>query len=137
MQYPEYSFMSSSSSGYTLDTNAIIYYLKDDKKASPILEKIISQTDPIYISTITELELFGFSFLDTKEVRAINQILSTLSILPLDSHIARLAGSIRSKFGVKAPDAAIAATALFTGSTLLTRNVKDFQKIPELFVQKI
>jgi len=45
---------------YTLDTNAIIYYLKDDPEAVPALRKIFSEDTPLYISTITEPELFGF-----------------------------------------------------------------------------
>jgi predicted nucleic acid-binding protein len=34
-------------------------------------------------------------------------------------------------------DAFIAATALFTGSTLLTSNVRDFKKIPSLKLQAV
>jgi len=33
---------------------------------------------------------------------------------------------------LKLPDAIIAATALHLGMPLMTRNVKDFQKVPDL-----
>jgi predicted nucleic acid-binding protein len=35
------------------------------------------------------------------------------------------------------PDSTIAATAMFTGSTLLTRNTRDFEKVPQLSLLKI
>jgi len=41
---------------YTLDTNAIIYYLKNDAQVVDQLRGILSQDVPIYISTITEIE---------------------------------------------------------------------------------
>jgi predicted nucleic acid-binding protein len=35
------------------------------------------------------------------------------------------------------PDSAIAATALFTETQLITRNVRDFKHIPELALREI
>lgn len=63
---------------YVLDTNAVIYYLKDDPQAVSVLERIFAQDPPIYVSTITEAELFGFSSLTEKEIKSIETILSTL-----------------------------------------------------------
>ena len=91
----------------------------------------------IYISTITEAELFGYSALTDREHKIIDSILSTLSIIPVDSHLARSAGLIRRRYALKIPDTIIAATTLFTDSTLITRNVKDFDKINELRLLKI
>ena len=122
---------------YTLDTNAIIYYLKGDKNAVPILESIFREDTPIFISAITELELFSFSTLSSKEIQQIEQILQTLAIIPIDSRIARIAGALRRKYHLKTVDSAVAATALFTGSTLTTRNIIDFQKISNLPLLKI
>jgi predicted nucleic acid-binding protein len=44
---------------YTLDTNAIIYYLNGDRAVMQSLEDIIDQGAPRYVSTITVLELFS------------------------------------------------------------------------------
>ena len=41
----------------TLDTNAIIYYLKNGVSVANKLEEILSENTTIYISSITELEL--------------------------------------------------------------------------------
>ena len=119
---------------FTLDTNAIIYYLKNDHNAAAVLENIFAQEAPLYISTITEAELFGYSRLTAEDYKRIDELLSTLSIIPLDSHLARIAGYIRRSFNVRLPDSIIAATSLFTQSTLVTRNLKDFVNIPELKV---
>ena len=56
----EVSFRRLILLAYTLDTNVIIYYLKDDAKAISLLREIIVHDAPIYISAITELELFAF-----------------------------------------------------------------------------
>lgn len=122
---------------YTLDTNAIIYYLKDDPHAAAVLSDIFTEDSPLYISAITEIELFGFPKLSDHEVEQIEAILRTVAIIPVDSRIARTAGFIRRNYHVNIADSAIAATALFTGTILLTRNIRDFRRIPNLSVQQI
>ncbi len=122
---------------YTLDTNTIIYYLKNDPHVVDIFNDIFHQDDPVYISCITELELFSFSGLTTEEVEQINKLLQTLHIIPVDSQLARLAGFLRSTHKIKTPDSIIAATAIFTGTKLLTRNIEDFKKLSLLRSQKI
>jgi predicted nucleic acid-binding protein len=122
---------------YTLDTNAIIYYIKGEERDVEVLDRLFSQPQPIYVSAITELELFSFSKMSPQEVERIEEILKTIAVIPVDSRIARIAGSLRQKYHLKVPDSAIAATALFTGTTLVTRNIKDFKKIPNLKILKI
>jgi predicted nucleic acid-binding protein len=75
--------------------------------------------------------------MSSQEVERIEEILKTIAVIPVDSRIARIAGSLRQKYHLKVPDSAIAATALFTGTTLVTRNIKDFKKIPNLKLLKI
>lgn len=122
---------------YTLDTNAILYYLKDDPATVSSLKNIFAQNVPLYVSAITELELFAFSNLSGAEEKLIEELLTTVAVICLDSHIARLAAFIRRQYRLKVPESAIAATALFTGSTLLTRNTRDFRRIPNLSLLKV
>ena len=122
---------------YTFDTNAIIYYINDDVKTSAIVRDIFEKNYPVYISTITEIELFAFPQLTGVEEAEIEKLLKTISIISIDSRIAREAGSLRKAYHLSVPDSAIAATALFTGSTLLTRNVRDFKNVPNLRVQEV
>jgi predicted nucleic acid-binding protein len=92
---------------------------------------------PVYLSVITEAELFAFPQLSDDEAEHIEKFLRTVSIVPMDSQIARLTGTIRKTYQLKIADSVIAATALFTNAQLLTRNVGDFKKIPELILQEI
>lgn len=122
---------------YTFDTNVIIYYLKGDLGAVSLVRDILERNVSIYVSVITEIELFGFSGLNVEEARQIEAILNTVSVISLDSRIARLAGFLRRQYRLKIADSVIAATALFTGTALVTRNVRDFQKVSGLSVLKI
>ncbi len=124
-------------STFTFDTNTIIYYLKGDKKASHVIEEILKNNPAIYISTITEVELFGFSKITETEAYQIEKILATISIIPLDSRIARMAARIRQLYRLKTADSVIAATAKFTNSVLVTRNVKDFLRVTDLQIKLI
>ena len=114
---------------YTVDTNAVIYYLKGDTSVSKLFDEIIGSGARLYISTVTELELFSLPSLTNEEARSIDALLSTLTIIPLDSRLARLAGEIRRTSRIKPPDSIIAATALSTGTTLITKNTRDFKNI--------
>ncbi len=122
---------------YSLDTNAVIYWLKNDEKATPILQKALSDIQPISVSAIVIVELFSYPDLSQDEQWQINNITNTMTIVPLDSRIAQSAGFLRKIYGIKIADSVIAATALSTGSTLITRNTKDFKNIPNLNLLEI
>jgi len=122
---------------YILDTNAIIYYVQEENNAVSIIEDIYTKNIPVYVSVITEAELFAFPQLSDEEAERIEKFLHTVSIIPMDSQIARLTGTIRKTYQLKIADSVIAATALFTNAQLLTRNVGDFKKVPELHIQEI
>ncbi len=121
----------------TLDTNAIIYYLRSDARAVPLLRDIFLRDVSIYVSTITEVELFSFSKLTQKEIAEIEALLQTVAVIALDSRIARIAGSLRGAARLATADSVIAATALFTNTELVTRNVSDFRNIPNLKLLQI
>jgi predicted nucleic acid-binding protein len=109
-----------------LDTNAIIYYTDDEPAAVATLEPIFSQTDPVYISTLTELELFSYAHLTVEEEARLETFLRTVQILPLTSGIARIAADLRRLYPrLRSVDSGIAATAVLSRSTLISRNVGD------------
>ncbi len=123
---------------HTLDTNAIIYFLKGDKNAVFVLEKILKENHGlIYVSSITELELLGYPNLTDQDENDLEEILATLVAVPLDSRLARIAAWLRRQYRIKIADSVIAATAMFTKTALVTRNVKDFDKIAGLDIVKI
>jgi predicted nucleic acid-binding protein len=123
---------------YTLDTNAVVYYLKDEPAVVAVLRPALTQDAPVFVSTITELELFSYSALTDDDAEKIEDILASSVVVPVDSRVARAAATLRrQRPGLKTPDSAIAATALLTHTTLLTRNARDFDSIPGLRMQEI
>jgi predicted nucleic acid-binding protein len=99
----------------------IIDYLQNDPNVAPFLQSILDDpTIPVYVSTLTEAELFSHSNLSDEEAH--DTILQSVSLVPLVSNIARAAGRVRGTHRLKLADSIVASTALFTGSTLLTRN---------------
>jgi len=66
---------------YTLDTNAVLYYLKDDTAAVAVLRGIFAETSALYVSAITELELFAYSDLSLDEESLIEELLTTISVI--------------------------------------------------------
>jgi toxin FitB len=117
---------------YTLDTNAIIYYLDEDPTVVPLLEPILGQDMAIFVSVVTELELLSHPGLTAEDMAAIQQLLTSVVIFPLESRLAQLAGALRRQYHLKTPDSVVAATALLTHTTLVTRNIRDFQGIDGL-----
>jgi predicted nucleic acid-binding protein len=71
------------------------------------------------------------------EVARIDALLTTLTVIDVDSRIAQLSRQLRASYGIKALDSFIAATALMTGTTLATRNVRDFRRIPTLAIREL
>jgi predicted nucleic acid-binding protein len=117
---------------YTLDTNAIIYYLDEEPTVVPLLEPILGQEMAIFVSVVTELELLSHPGLTEEDMAAIQQLLMSVVIFPLESRLAQLAGALRRQYHLKTPDSVVAATALLTHTTLVTRNIRDFQGIEGL-----
>jgi predicted nucleic acid-binding protein len=54
------------------------------------------------------------------------------TIFPIDDRTTDKTIELRRKYKIKLPDAIIAATAIANNFTLITHNIKDFQKIEEL-----
>ena len=121
----------------TLDTNVIIYYIHRDPIVVSVVDDLFRNKSVITLSVVSALELFSFPGLEAKEAEVIDKILSTLRVISLEMPIARLAGTIRRLYNLHLPDAVIAATALLNDKTLVTRNFRDFRKIPDLEIQKI
>ena len=66
---------------YILDTNAVIYYVKEESRVVSIIEDIYTKNVPVSVSVITEAELFGFPQLSDEEAERIEKFLHTVSTL--------------------------------------------------------
>jgi len=105
---------------YTLDTNIIIYYFNGEAPILTFLREQTEQGAPLFISAVTEHELYSYPHLTPQEAARIDALLTTLTVIDVDSRIAQLSGQLRASYGIKALDSFIAATALMTGTTLAT-----------------
>jgi len=108
---------------YTLDTNIIIYYFNGEAPILAFLREQTAHEAPLFVSVVTEHELYSYPHLTPLEVARIDALLTTLTVIDVDSRIAQLSGQLRASYGIKALDSFIAATALMTGTTLATRTL--------------
>ena len=124
---------------FLLDTNICIYLIK--QKPPDILPKFNThQVGDIGVSSITVAELeFGVqkSQFPQKNQQALEQFLIPLNIVNFDRAAAIIYGDIRAKLEkqgtpIGSLDTLIAAHALSLNVTLITNNVKEFKRLPNL-----
>jgi tRNA(fMet)-specific endonuclease VapC len=127
---------------YLLDTNICIYLIK--QKPQKVLARFQSLTfSDIGISSITVAELeYGIckSQQQDRNRDALTQFLLPLEIIEFGQAAATIYGSIRSDLErrglvIGAMDMLIAAHALSLGVTLVTNNVREFERIPSLSLE--
>ncbi len=117
----------------TIDSNIIILYLGGDAVVQDAIINWRRGGRPLFLSTVVETEVLSFRGWSGDERRATEQFLEeNFTSIPFDRSIARIAAAVRRDTAIKFPDAAIAATALFTRTPLVTRNFRDFRNIAEL-----
>ena len=108
------------------DTNPLIYVLNGSEKAAEYLND-----KQIWISVISELELFGKRGLTKPEKQEIEFLIESCFIADLNSEIKILTKELLQTTNIKLPDAIIAATAIYLDLPLLTFDT-DFSRIPNL-----
>ena len=114
----------------TVDANVIIAYLGGDENVIDILSSWRQQGGLLYLSTVVETEVLSFSQLTPQQSNDMQIFLEENFVsIAFDRQLSRLAAQLRRTVKIKFPDAAIAATALYTNTPLVTRNQKDFKKI--------
>lgn len=99
----------------TLDTNVLVY-LASGSLAAPLV------VSGFFISVISEIEALGHPKLLPSEEAKLKVILQELTVLPIDAAIKDEAIRLRRATKLRLPDAIIAATAIVTGSELLTHD---------------
>jgi predicted nucleic acid-binding protein len=112
--------------GYLVDTNTIIDYLEVRLPVTSIafLDKI-----NIQLSVISRIELLVWLKASTTQLEMLSQFVASSTVFPLDEAVVVKTIEIRRKFGLKLPDAIIAATSATHNLELVTRNIKDFSRV--------
>ncbi len=119
------------------DTDILVDHLRAVRNATELVYQVRSGRITGYISTITEAELYaGKDQDDEKKNMLIAELLGLFEKVEVNSTIARSGGILKRVHGVAVTDALIAATALSLGCKLLTRNVKDYEMIKGLALEK-
>ncbi|NJE49272.1 type II toxin-antitoxin system VapC family toxin [Thermococcus sp. 9N3] len=115
-----------------IDTNILIYYLADaiPEEELPKVEEILRTS--FNVSIITKIEFLGWKGHTPKGFEKSKEFISFANVIPLTDEIGDVAIELRRRVSIKLPDAVIAATALVHNLTLVTRNVKDFERIEGL-----
>tara|TARA_R110000850_G_scaffold25797_1_gene74171 strand:+ start:23206 stop:23595 length:390 start_codon:yes stop_codon:yes gene_type:complete len=116
---------------YLIDTNAVIDYLggRLPGKGKVFMDGVINKGPQI--SFITQIELLCFQTSD-KNLSLLSEFVNDSIVYGVQEKITEITIDLRRMYSIKIPDALIAATALNNKLTLITRNVKDFEKIPDL-----
>jgi predicted nucleic acid-binding protein len=121
-------------SGYLVDTDVIINFLKGKNKSKEFFIKIIDGQTNGFFSVITEAELLSGARND-KEEASIYDILDVMEAIEVGREIAVIAGKLRRKYavyGTKLPDALIAATAKERKLIVATANEQHFKVFDEI-----
>jgi len=129
--------MYGNQSALLLDTDIFINYLRGQEEEAAFFRRVFVEKEfRGCSSSITELELFAVERMNKEQEGAINNMLNNLQRVEASSEVARLAGRLLAKYrksnGLEMPDAIIAASAIFQGASLVTKNAKHYSFIPGL-----
>jgi tRNA(fMet)-specific endonuclease VapC len=123
-----------------LDSNTISYYFRGDPNVVPRLQAL--SPAKVAVPAIVEYELrYGLARLPPQaaspRLAALSILLRPMQILSFDSECAVIAAQVRAQLEslgtpIGPHDTLIAATALRHHATLVTRNVREFSRVPGL-----
>ncbi|MDR9468933.1 type II toxin-antitoxin system VapC family toxin [Marinospirillum sp.] len=129
---------------YLLDTNILIYLLK--KQPPEVAEKInsLAADDQLVMSFVTWAELLMGAERSTRRDRVLRQLDKLAQVVPviypnrqsICEHYAYQASQLKRKgTPIGANDLWIACHALATEATLVTHNLREFQRIEGLLLE--
>jgi tRNA(fMet)-specific endonuclease VapC len=126
---------------YLLDTNIVIYVLK--RRPKEVLDIFNTNASRMAISSITLSELmYGAekSLNTDKNLEAVEEFVSHLEVLPYDAKASQHYGQIKAALEKKGQiigenDIHIAAHAISHGLILVSNNVREFKRVPNLALE--
>lgn len=126
---------------YVLDTNTISYFFRGEGHVGERLSTIPPAEVAIPAIVLFEIEAgIARSPQATKRRTQLDEAVTTIEILPFGRREARSAARIRAELEAAGKmigpyDILIAGTAAAHGATLITRNVREFRRVPGLAVE--
>jgi predicted nucleic acid-binding protein len=130
---------------YLFDTDAISEVLK--RRPNPEFLRWLSLVprEQQYASAVTMGELYRWAYRSPDRERHLHnldeRILSAMTIVPYDAAVARVYGNLHARLAaahalLADADLQIAATAVFHGLSLVTGNLRHFERVPELAIDR-
>ena len=127
-----------------LDSSFVIDLWRGDKAAVEMKNMLKQKGEDFFIPTLVVMELSTGAQLSRRadtEKQKIMQLLSESKILDFDCESAFRAGEIRAELekkneSIDSEDIMIGAIALQNNESLVTRNIKHFEKISGLKIEK-
>jgi len=124
--------------GLLFDTCVLIDCLRGHAPSRNLIETAFAGKIQPSLSVIAVMELNAGALMESPSIAdKTNALTQEFAILPVSDTIAATAGLLlrnHRSSGLAPMDALIAATAIETGSVLVTRNVKHFRIVPNLIV---
>ncbi len=127
---------------YLLDSNVCIRLINNSSRA--VTTRLAAQQpEDIYVSTITQLELYYGAYRSAQQSRnleILQRFFSQFIIIPLDPKAAPIAGRIRAELAAMGTpigpnDLQIAAIAVANNLILVTHNVREFNRVNGLILE--
>ena len=123
-----------------LDTDLLIALLRGKDTAIDKIRKIEEDDLEIYITSITSYELFKGVYLSSnpsKNLMQVNNLLNHIKILDFDLESSKFSAKIYSYLKKKGlltniMDQMIASIVISRNETLVSKNLKHYEKIPQL-----
>lgn len=121
------------------DSDFLIAWLQNNADTLKKLEKL--QPSSASTTMINVFELYKGVYRSKrkeKELQKVKELLDSLELLTLDHESARKAGELDADMKsntVEEADLLIASMVLTNGETLITRNIKHFEKVPGLTIE--
>ena len=125
---------------FLIDTDICSAYLKGDGR---VFNRFLQHGGGLHLSAITLAELYVWALranAPASRLVGVTDLLSEVSVLPVDRDVARRFGEVRASLldkgrPIATPDALIASTALLYDLTVVTHNALHFAPFPGLRVE--
>jgi len=115
--------------GFLVDTNTVIDYIGEKLPENSL--EFIDDLE-INLSVVSRIELLVWRNVSDRQLQVIQDFIDASTVFGLDEEVILESIKIRKNYRLKLPDAIVAATAIVKKSTLLTRNIKDFERVANL-----
>lgn len=126
---------------FALDTNSLIYFFRGEGQVARRL--LATPPGRILIPAVVLYELetgLAKSSEPAKRRAQLARLIDVVTLLPFGAAEARAAASLRARLEILGTpigpmDTLIAGTALVAGATLVTHNIREFGRVPGLFIE--